>query len=158
MMATPRKTGGAQPKKSTMSAVPRQRAQMRASRRRTSPFQYRRPDIDDRTGFQMFWLSARLIASEGARQPSEKGTSAMNYFLLFQDAGGQIYSHCNMAAVSNDVAIVKARRIYSSSIGSGYEIWRAGHHVHTESATLAIPLASSELTIQRRQANPLPQG
>jgi hypothetical protein len=82
----------------------------------------------------------------------------MNYFLLFQDAGGQIYSHCNMAAVSNDVAIVKARRIYSSSIGSGYEIWRAGHHVHTESATLAIPLASSELTIQRRQANPLPQG
>ena len=64
----------------------------------------------------------------------------MNYFLLFQDAGGHIYSHCNMAAVSNDLAIVKARRIYSSGIGSGYEIWRAGHHIHTEAAASDHPL------------------
>lgn len=65
----------------------------------------------------------------------------MNYFLLFQDAGGHIYSHCNMAAVSNDIAIVKARRVYRSGIGSGYEIWRAGHHIHTEPALSDDPVS-----------------
>jgi len=31
----------------------------------------------------------------------------MNYFLLFQDDGGNICSHCNITATSNALAIVK---------------------------------------------------
>ncbi len=56
----------------------------------------------------------------------------MNYFLLFQNAGGHIDSHCSMTAVSTEDAIDKARRNYSWGIGAGYEIWQAGHHIHTD--------------------------
>jgi hypothetical protein len=60
----------------------------------------------------------------------------MNYFLLFQDDGGNIHSHCNMTATSNKAAIDTARRNYASDSGSGYEIWREGHRIHTEFPTL----------------------
>jgi hypothetical protein len=58
----------------------------------------------------------------------------MNYHPLFQDHRGNIFSHANLVADSNDVAIDMARRVYRFGIGAGYEIWEAGHHVHTESA------------------------
>ena len=59
----------------------------------------------------------------------------MNYFLLFQDDGGNISSHSNMTATSNEAAIAMARRDYGSDSGSGYEIWRAGRRIHTELPT-----------------------
>lgn len=58
----------------------------------------------------------------------------MNYHLLFQDYTGKIFSHANLVADSNDVAIDMARRVYRCGIGAGYEIWEAGRHVHTEGA------------------------
>jgi hypothetical protein len=59
----------------------------------------------------------------------------MNYFLLFQDDDGNIYSHCNITAASNQAAIATARRDYASDSGAGYEIWRKGHRIHTELPT-----------------------
>jgi hypothetical protein len=56
----------------------------------------------------------------------------MNYHLLFQDDGGNVYSHANLVADSNDAAIDTARRIYRTGIGGGYEIWGGGRHLHTE--------------------------
>jgi hypothetical protein len=56
----------------------------------------------------------------------------MNYHLLFQDYGGNVFSHATLVATNNDVAIDTARRIYRTGIGRGYEIWEAGRHVHTE--------------------------
>ena len=72
---------------------------------------------------------------KGVGQSTGKGLNAMNYFLLFQDDGGNIYSHCNMTATSNAVAIVMARQNYGSDTGLGYEIWRKGHRIHTELPT-----------------------
>lgn len=56
----------------------------------------------------------------------------MNYHLLFQDYGGNVYSHANLVAENDNVAIDTARRLYRSGIGAGYEIWTRGQHLHTE--------------------------
>ena len=56
----------------------------------------------------------------------------MNYHLLFQDYGGNIYSHANLLAENDNAAIDTARRLYRSGIGAGYEIWGGGRHLHTE--------------------------
>lgn len=58
----------------------------------------------------------------------------MNYHLLFQDHGGNIYSHADLEAENHEAAIDAARRIYRTGIGAGYEIWTEDQHVHTETA------------------------
>lgn len=56
----------------------------------------------------------------------------MTYDVLFRDHGGHIFSRANLVADCHEVAIERARRIYRSGIGAGYEIWMEGQHVHTE--------------------------
>ncbi len=56
----------------------------------------------------------------------------MNYHLLFQDNGGNVYSHANLVAENDNLAIDTARRLYRTVTGGGYEIWTRGRHLHTE--------------------------
>lgn len=58
----------------------------------------------------------------------------MNYRLLFQDHGGNIYSRADLVAENHEDAIDTARRIYRTGIGAGYEIWTENQRVHTEAA------------------------
>ena len=66
-------------------------------------------------------------------------------FLLEPDAGRRAAKEIivvgkrlpNLAmVVLNRAAIDTARRNYASDSGSGYEIWREGHRIHTEFPTL----------------------
>jgi hypothetical protein len=58
----------------------------------------------------------------------------MHYSLFFHDHAGHVFSHADISAIDNDDAIDVARRLYRTGIGRGYEIWRTGRHIHTESA------------------------
>lgn len=54
-----------------------------------------------------------------------------NYRIVFFDHGGNIYSVSGLSADSDGAAVEKARRIFVSGIGMGFEIRRDGEHVHT---------------------------
>ncbi len=74
---------------------------------------------------------ARLLP-KGMRRLVVMLGDIMTYDLLFRDHGGHIFSRASLVADSHEVAIERARRIYHSGFGAGYEIWTEGQHVHTE--------------------------
>ncbi len=55
-----------------------------------------------------------------------------DYVIFFQDFAGRVFSTANFEAANDETAIAKARRIYYSGIGQGYEIHCQGRHVHSE--------------------------
>jgi 1,2-phenylacetyl-CoA epoxidase PaaB subunit len=54
------------------------------------------------------------------------------YEVHFKDHGGRVFSVGELQAASDRQAIARARRLFRTGVGAGYEIWRKGVCLHSE--------------------------